>query len=108
LALEIDYRRKTRTMAAVGAGVFLATVDGSIIHAPPPTLVRALNTEFSVWCSGLYRPTCQRLPRPSCAFLFGARRVNDTPTSLPMLGCIADAPGRRFIRSTGECTLSVL
>jgi len=48
LALEIDYRRKTRTMAAVGAGVFLATVDGSIIHAPPPTLVRALNTEFSV------------------------------------------------------------
>ena len=35
-------------MAAVGAGVFLATVDGSIINVSLPTLVRALSTEFAV------------------------------------------------------------
>ena len=45
---EIDYQRKWHTMAAVGAGVFLATVDSSIINVSLPTLVRALNTEFSL------------------------------------------------------------
>lgn len=44
---EARYQRKWHTMAAVGAGVFLATVDGSIINVSLPTLVRALNTQFS-------------------------------------------------------------
>lgn len=44
----VDYSRKWHTMAAVSTGVFLATVDGSIINVSLPTLVRALNTEFSV------------------------------------------------------------
>jgi EmrB/QacA subfamily drug resistance transporter len=35
-------------MAAVGVGVFLATVDGSIINVSLPTLVRSLNTQFAV------------------------------------------------------------
>ena len=35
-------------MAAVGVGVFLATVDGSIINVSLPTLVRSLDTEFAV------------------------------------------------------------
>jgi EmrB/QacA subfamily drug resistance transporter len=45
---EVDYSRKWHAMAAVGTGVFLATVDGSIINVSLPTLVRSLNTEFAV------------------------------------------------------------
>ena len=45
---EIDYRRKWHAITAVGAGVFLATVDGSIINVSLPTLVRSLDTEFAV------------------------------------------------------------
>ena len=45
---EVDYRRKWHATAAVGTGVFLATVDGSIINVSLPTLVRSLNTEFAV------------------------------------------------------------
>lgn len=43
-----DYDRKWHVMAAVGTGVFLATVDGSIINVSLPTLVRTLHTEFAV------------------------------------------------------------
>ena len=43
-----DYSRKWQTMAAVGTGVFLATLDGSIINVSLPTLVRDLNTDFAV------------------------------------------------------------
>ncbi len=43
-----DYRRKWHTMSAVGAGVFLATVDSSIINVSLPTIVREMNTEFAV------------------------------------------------------------
>jgi EmrB/QacA subfamily drug resistance transporter len=45
---EVDYRLKWKAMAAVGVGVFLATVDGSIINVSLPTLVRSLATEFAV------------------------------------------------------------
>lgn len=45
---SIDYSRKWHSMAAVGIGVFLATVDGSIINVSLPTLVRELHTEFSI------------------------------------------------------------
>ncbi len=43
-----DYSCKWYVMAAVGTGVFLATVDGSIINVSLPTLVRALHSEFAV------------------------------------------------------------
>ncbi len=43
-----DYTRKWHAMIAVGTGVFLATVDGSIINVSLPTLVRELHTEFAV------------------------------------------------------------
>lgn len=45
---EIDYKHKWHVMSVVGTGVFLATVDGSIINVSLPTLVRSLNTEFAV------------------------------------------------------------
>lgn len=44
----VDYSRKWHAMTAVGTGVFLATVDGSIINVSLPTLVRELHTEFAV------------------------------------------------------------
>ncbi len=45
---QVDYSRKWYSMATVGTGVFLATVDGSIINVSLPTLVRSLHTEFAI------------------------------------------------------------
>lgn len=45
---DIDYGRKWHAMAAVGTGVFLATVDTSIINISLPTLVRVLDSQFAV------------------------------------------------------------
>ena len=44
----VDYSRKWYVMAAVAMGVFLATIDGSIVNVALPTLVRSLNTEFAI------------------------------------------------------------
>jgi EmrB/QacA subfamily drug resistance transporter len=44
----INYSRKWYVMAAVAMGVFLATIDGSIVNVALPTLVRELQTEFAV------------------------------------------------------------
>ena len=45
---SVDYGRKWYVMAAVAMGVFLATIDGSIVNIALPTLVRELDTEFAV------------------------------------------------------------
>ena len=45
---EIDYSYKWYVMAAVGMGVFLATIDGSIVNVALPTLERAYNTTFPI------------------------------------------------------------
>lgn len=47
-SVAIDYGRKWHVMVSIGTGVFLATVDGSIINVSLPTLVRALHTDFAV------------------------------------------------------------
>ncbi len=47
-AAAVDYKRKWYVMAAVAMGVFLATIDGSIVNVALPTLVRAFGTEFAV------------------------------------------------------------
>jgi EmrB/QacA subfamily drug resistance transporter len=44
----VDYSRKWYVMAAVAMGVFLATIDGSIVNVALPTLVHAFDTEFAV------------------------------------------------------------
>ena len=44
----VDYGRKWYVMAAVAMGIFLATIDGSIVNIALPTLVRELDTEFAV------------------------------------------------------------
>jgi EmrB/QacA subfamily drug resistance transporter len=44
----IDYSRKWYVMAAVAMGIFLATIDGSIVNIALPTLVRELHTDFAI------------------------------------------------------------
>ncbi len=44
---EVDYSRKWYVMAAVAMGVFLATIDGSIVNIALPTLVDSLSTDFA-------------------------------------------------------------
>jgi EmrB/QacA subfamily drug resistance transporter len=43
-----DYSRKWYVMAAVAMGIFLSTIDGSIVNVALPTLVGAFGTEFAV------------------------------------------------------------
>ncbi len=42
-----DYSRKWYVMAAISMGIFLATIDGSIVNVALPTLVNDLNTNFA-------------------------------------------------------------
>lgn len=44
---KIDYRYKWLVMAAVGMGIFLGTIDGSIVNITLPTMVREFNTSFA-------------------------------------------------------------
>ncbi len=43
----IDYNRKWYVLAAVSMGIFLSTIDGSIVNIALPTLVRDLGTDFA-------------------------------------------------------------
>jgi EmrB/QacA subfamily drug resistance transporter len=43
---EIDFRMKWYVMAAVAMGIFLSTIDSSIVNLALPTLVRELQTDF--------------------------------------------------------------
>jgi EmrB/QacA subfamily drug resistance transporter len=43
----VDFSRKWYVMAAVAAGIFLATIDGSIVNVALPTLVAELGTDFA-------------------------------------------------------------
>ncbi len=43
----VDYSRKWYVMAAVAMGIFLGTIDGSIVNVALPTLVRDLSTNFA-------------------------------------------------------------
>ncbi len=47
------YAYKWHILASVGMGIFLATIDGSIVNVALPTLVRELNTNFATiqWVS---------------------------------------------------------
>jgi len=79
----IDYSRKWHAMAAVGTGVFLATVDGSIINVSLPTLVRELHTEFAVvqWVVLAYLLTIT--------------------STMAIIGRLADMVGKKAIYMTG-------
>ncbi len=80
---SVDFSRKWQAMAAGGTGVFLATVDSSIINVSLPTLVRALHTEFAVvqWVVLAYLLT-----------------ITSTMASI---GRLADMVGKKSIYMTG-------
>ncbi len=44
---SVDYSRKWYVLAASGMGVFLSTIDGSIVNIALPTLVREFGTDFA-------------------------------------------------------------
>ena len=46
-AQKVDYSRKWYVMVAVGAGIFLSTIDGSIVNIALPTLTRSFDTNFA-------------------------------------------------------------
>ncbi len=48
IAAEPDYSRRWLILASTGMGVFLATIDASIVNVALPTLVRAFDTRFAV------------------------------------------------------------
>ena len=45
--VSIDYSRKWLVMSAIAMGIFLATIDGSIVNVALPTLTRELGTDFA-------------------------------------------------------------
>jgi EmrB/QacA subfamily drug resistance transporter len=45
---KIDYSRKWLVMIAVGSGMFLSTIDGSIVNLALPTLSRTFDSSFAV------------------------------------------------------------
>jgi EmrB/QacA subfamily drug resistance transporter len=45
---SIDFSRKWYVMAAVGMGVFLSTIDGSIVNVALPTLTRYFGADFAI------------------------------------------------------------
>ena len=59
----VDYSRKWYVLVAVGMGVFLATIDASIVNVALPTLVRSFNTQFAVvqWVALSYMLTLATL-----------------------------------------------
>lgn len=74
-----DYSRKWWALAAVGSGVLLSTIDGSIVNISLGTLVRAFNSNLNVveWVvlAYLLTITCLLLLMGRLGDMFGKRRV---------------------------------
>ena len=45
---DVDYSKKWHVLSAVGMGVFLATIDGSIVNVSLPTMERSFQTDFAL------------------------------------------------------------
>ena len=80
---EVDYSRKWLVMAAVAMGIFLGTIDGSIVNVALPTLVTDLQTNFATvqWVVLAYLLTLSTL--------------------LLMVGRLADIQGKKRIYVSG-------
>ena len=88
----VDYSRKWYVMAAVAMGVFLATIDGSIVNVALPTLVRALGTEFAavqwVVLAYLLTVTTLLLSMGRLGDMIGKKRVYATGLIVFTLGSV--------------------
>lgn len=85
----IDYSRKWHVMAAVGASLFLSTIDESIVNVALPTLVRELSTTFPVvqWVVLVYLLT--------------------QTTLMLGVGCLGDMIGKKIIFVTGFVVFTI-
>ncbi|GAB4427820.1 MAG: MFS transporter [Anaerolineae bacterium] len=85
----IDYSRKWTVMAAVSMGIFLATIDGSIVNIALPTLVRELHTNFATvqWVVLSY--------------------LLALSTLLPGMGRLGDMIGKKPVYTTGFIVFTV-
>lgn len=84
-----QYSRKWYVMAAVAMGIFLATIDGSIVNIALPTLVMELNATFAnvQWVVLIYLLTLATL--------------------LPGVGRVADIRGKKTIYITGFVVFTI-
>ena len=69
---QVDYSRKWWVMAAVAMGVFLSTIDGSIVTVALPTLEEELNASFALvqWVIVIYLLVI-------CSLMLGVARLAD-------------------------------
>lgn len=81
--VQPDYNRKWYVMLAVAMGIFLATIDGSIVNVALPTLTTSLNTNFAMvqWVVLAYLLTITTL--------------------LTIVGRLADMYGRKRLYTAG-------
>ena len=89
VTVERDYSRKWFVMSAVAMGIFLATIDGSIVNVALPTLTTYLNTEFAIvqWVVLAYLLT--------------------VTTLLPVVGRLADMYGRKQLYVPGFIVFTI-
>lgn len=85
----VDYSRKWYAMATVSMGVFLATIDGSIVNVALPTLVRELQATFPMvqWVVLSYMLT--------------------VTTLLLSVGRVADIVGKKPVYITGMVVFTI-
>ena len=76
---EIDYSKKWLVLSSVSMGIFLATIDGSIVNVSLPTLVHAFQTDFALvqWVvlSYLLAVTTLMLGVGRLADIYGKKRI---------------------------------
>ncbi len=76
---EVDYSKKWLVLSAVSMGIFLATIDGSIVNISLPTLVHAFETDFALvqWVvlSYLLTVTTLMLGVGRLADIYGKKRI---------------------------------
>ncbi|MBT3337985.1 MAG: MFS transporter [Anaerolineae bacterium] len=75
----VDYSKKWLVLSAVSMGIFLATIDGSIVNISLPTLVHAFKTDFALvqWVvlSYLLTVTTLVLGVGRLADIYGKKRI---------------------------------
>lgn len=86
---DVDYSRKWYVLAAVGMGIFLATIDGSIVNIALPTLAQAFRTDF-----------------PTVSWVVLAYLLT-VATLLLSVGRLADMKGKKRIYTVGFVVFTV-
>ena len=89
---KIDYSKKWFVLISIGMGVFLATVDASIVNVALPTLVNSFHTQFAVvqWVALAYMLTVATLllSMGRLGDLVGKKRVYLTGMIIFIIGSI--------------------